>query len=99
MKYLLTTLAITGLLSCSNRNEITTRLLNEKKALEDSVGRAELLEDIYKRRSMEEISAHTDTIKMYALQDTSIMYLNQRLDLTVRLKAINFSLDSLSKMK
>lgn len=99
MKYSLPILTIAFSFSCSNKNDLTAQLLNEKKVLSDSVVRAQNKQQYYFEKSFTERSKGTDSLVWSALHDTSTIYLGQVIDIQKRLKAIEFSLDSLSRMK
>jgi hypothetical protein len=99
MKHLLTILIINTLYSCSNRNNLTTQLLNDKKATEDSIKDATNYEAYYKEKATEEMHASHDSLKWMPLSDSSTYFFARGHALKKRLKDIEFSLDSLSKMK
>lgn len=83
----------------SNRNDVTTRLLNSKKAIEDSIQETKRLENYYITRAKEEIHSGEDSLKWSASADSSGIYFRKGMDLKQRLKAIEFSIDSISRMK
>lgn len=98
MKYL----SITSLLliiACSNNNSLTTQLLNEKKATEDSIKDASNYESYYMQKAKEEMHASHDSTKWQPLADSSTYYFGKSKSLKEKLKGIEFSLDSLSKNK
>lgn len=83
--------------ACSNgRNELMTGLVNEKKVLEDSIAIAHGYEVDFNTRAYQ---AKEDTVKSFALADSSGKMFGVGLRLKERLKAVEFSIDSLSKMK
>lgn len=96
MKYLLLILIFA---SCSNRNDINTKLVNEKKATEDSIKEASNIESYYMQRAKEEIRSSHDSLKYLPLVDSSTYYFGRGHALKEKLKAIEFSIDSISKMK
>jgi hypothetical protein len=96
MKYLLISLLLFG---CSNRNDLTTQLLNDKKATEDSIKDASNYNSYYLQKAKEEIHGSNDTLKWKPLIDSSTFYFFKGHTLKEKLKTIEFSLDSLSKMK
>lgn len=98
MKYLPILLAAL-LFGCSNRNNLTTQLLNEKKAIEDSVKDAGNYELYFMQKAKEEMHASNDSLKWQHLVDSSTFYFGKGRAYKEKLKAIEFSLDSLSRMK
>ena len=100
MKKPLTIIAIALVCSCSHsRNELMTDLINKKKALEDSIKDVGNYELYYMNRSKEAVHADKDSTVWGALADTSGIYWRKGRDYQDQLKAIEFSIDSLSKMK
>jgi len=97
MKYLSIPL-IMVLFACNN-NKRTNQLLNEKKALTDSVTLAKIKQENYFEKALTEKSEGVDSMVWSALVDTSFGYDRQVAIMQQRLKAIDFSLDSLSRMK
>jgi hypothetical protein len=85
--------------SCSNNNTTTTYLVNEKKSLEDSIAETKNKEDYYTRKSKEEIKSEADSLKWQTSADSAGQYYRKGQDLKAKLKAVNFSLDSISRMK
>lgn len=98
MKYLSIAVIII-LFGCSNNNNLTTQLLNEKKATEDSVKDAHNYESYYMQKAKEEMHASNDSLKWQPLVDSSTYYFGKGRAFKEKLKALDFSLDSLSKMK
>lgn len=98
MKYLLTILIFSAL-SCTNRNNITTELLNQKKVTEDSINLAHNFESYYMQQAKESMRASNDSLKWKPLIDSSTYFYMRSFELKKKLKAIEFSLDSLSRMK
>lgn len=98
MKYLLIGLS-TVLFACSNNNNLTAQLLNEKKATEDSVKEAANYESYYMQKAKEEMRASHDSLKWQPLADSSTYYFGKARAFKEKLKGLDFSLDSLSKMK
>jgi hypothetical protein len=83
------------LVGCANRNDITTQLLNDKKVVEDSITLAHNFEKYYMQQSKQE----HDSLKRNLLIDSSTYFFGRGRALKNKLKAIEFSLDSLSKTK
>lgn len=98
MKYLLV-LSMAFVFSCSNRNDVTTHLLNSKKAIEDSIKQATNLENFYSLRAKEEIHKGSDSLIWSSLADSSGYYFSKSHALKDELKSIEFSIDSISRMK
>lgn len=98
MKYISFTLTI-FLFACSNNNNLTTQLLNEKKTIEDSIKDAGNYESYYTQKAKEEMHASHDSLKWQPLADSSTYYFGKGRALKEKLKSIEYSLDSLSKMK
>lgn len=98
MKYL--PLAIIIILSaCTDRNDLTTQLLNEKKAIQDSIKDASNYESYYLQKGKDEMHASHDSLKWQPLIDSSTYYFSKGRAYKEKLKGLEFSLDSLSKMK
>lgn len=96
MKHLLIVFTALGLFySCSDRNAITTGLLNEKKVAEDSIEIAKNLEGLYMRKA----KSTRDSLVWKPLIDSSVHFFKVGQELNKRLTQINFSLDSISRMK
>jgi hypothetical protein len=92
--------SVSFLLGCQNsQNELTTKLLNEKKMLEDSLSICKGGEQIYLSKAKEVMHATHDTLLYNPLVDSSTYFFGKGLAVKQRLKDIDFSLDSLSKMK
>lgn len=83
------------LFGCTSRNDITTQLLNDKKSIEDSIKDATNKESYYMRRAKEE----RDSLIWKPLIDSSTYFYGKGYALKKKLKAIEFSLDSISRMK
>jgi hypothetical protein len=90
---------ISVLYSCSNNNNLTTQLLNEKKVVEDSIKDFSNYESYYTQKAKEEMHTSHDSLKWKPILDSSTYYFSQGHALKEKLKTIEFSLDSLSKMK
>jgi len=98
MKYLLLPV-ITLAIGCSSRNDITTQLLNEKKAIEDSLQKTKQQESYYSNRAKSEINEGADSLKWSASADSAGYFFRKVVDLKQRLKDVAFSIDSISRMK
>ena len=88
------------IVSCSdNRNQLMTKFINEKKIIEDSIkfyhGSELMFEDSSKA------VAHTthDSMKYLPLADSQSKYWGLAFTAKEKLKDLDFSIDSLSKMK
>lgn len=79
------TICIAGCASkTENRNEVMTKLINQKKTIEENIVLAHGSESIFNKKN---------------LADSEAKYWNDGRLLNEKLKAINFSIDSLEKMK
>lgn len=96
MKYLIIALLF---ISCSNRNKVITDLMNQKKATEDSISLFSNYESYYLAEAKKSMHSSEDSTRWNPLADSSTYYYGRGLDLKKQLKSIEFSLDSLSKMK
>lgn len=90
---------IAGCNSAPDRNEVMTKLINEKKVIEDSIEITEGGTAMYEAKAKESLHATHDTAIAYPFSDTSALYFGLGIKLKERLKAVNFSIDSISKMK
>lgn len=100
MKMPLTIIALLFLFSCSNgRNELMTALVNNKKALEDSIKDATNYEHYYMQQAKTKMRSDSDTTAWHVLVDSSTHYYMKGREYQARLEATGFSIDSLSKMK
>lgn len=86
---------VIGCNSGPDRNEIMTRLINEKKVTEDSINSSAYYEDDF----MKKARAEHDSVKYKPFIDSSTKYYMIAHVLKSQLVKINFSIDSLSKMK
>lgn len=98
MKYPFFIIAII-LFGCSTRNDLTTRLLNEKKSTEDSLKDASNYELYYMQKAKEEMRTSHDSLKWQPLLDSSTYFFSKGRVYKETLKSLQFSLDSLSQMK
>lgn len=88
--------------SCkANNNELMSNLLNEKKALEDSISAYKTIEAGYDNKLNEPGNADTAIMATdnNPLVDSSVKYSHLGKSAAKRLAKINFSIDSLTKMK
>lgn len=84
------------LASCGNpTNESMTRLLNRKKEINDSIPLYKYEEDKYLNLTLDE----KDSVRKTQLTDSFLFNGLRRAELIDELKAIDFSIDSLQKMK
>jgi uncharacterized protein YcfL len=85
MKKTIAALALIVLVGCGeSRNQLMTKLVNERKALKDSMAITNDQSKVFTNK---------------ALYDSAILCLEKMEPQEKRLKAIDFSIDSLSKMK
>ena len=98
-KLLIMALAAISVISCNNKNSKMTELIKQKKVLQDSMqyyhGTELLFNDSSHRVAH---STHDSTIYL-PLADSESKYWNLNRLATNRLKDIEFSIDSLEKMK
>ena len=100
MKITVIALSLSLIVGCSNgRNELMTQLINQKKIMEDSISTYSYLENKWLQQSKEEIHSTADTVKWKASADSSGYYFGKGLGAKRKLQGIDFSMDSLSKMK
>jgi hypothetical protein len=97
MKKLLLSFAIAFVGCGSDKNQLMTNLVNEKKALEDSIVISHANEADFEQKAKE--SGDKDTTIQKSLLDSTAKYFGVNLRQKERLEAVNFSIDSLSKMK
>ena len=87
------------LFSCSSgSNDLMTRLVNEKKSIQDSINYATANEAEYLRKARASMR-DPDTTIWQKFADTSSRYSIMAIKAEKRSKEIEFSIDSLSKMK
>ena len=87
------------LCSCrENRISLMTSLMNEKKSLEDSAKDAMNYEHFYYSQAKKKMG-DPDTTLWKRLSDTSVIYSAKGREFEKRLNALQFSIDSLEKMK
>lgn len=100
MKNILTCLvAILFIIGCNDKNKTMTNFIIKKKILEDSVNVASFLEYKFLDSSKSIMHNTHDTLQYYPLADSSVKYSLLGHKIKERLIAIQFSIDSLSKMK
>lgn len=73
--------------------------MNSKKVAEDSIKLAHNYEGYYTDRAKEQIHAGADSLVWHQSVDSSTTFYIQQRNLKERIKAIEFSIDSLSKMQ
>lgn len=74
-------------------------LLVSKKTMEDSVSLAHNYEGYYQDKAKKQMNEGADTVTWHKSVDSSTFYWAEQQSLKEQLKAVNFSIDSLSKMK
>jgi len=102
MKLLILVIVMGNIVACKSapdRNQIMTDFLNQKKITEDSISLASNYEHYYYQKAKESIHAGEDSVKWKLLIDSSSFYSYRGSILKRRLTALDFSVDSLSKMK
>lgn len=85
--------------SCSNRNRYMTQLMNEKKTTEDSISLVGNYASYYMQRAKEEMHKGSDSLTWSKLVDSSTYFYGCSRALQEKLKSVEFSIDSLSKLK
>lgn len=96
MKYLFIFLLFAA---CKNDNSFATQLMNDKKNTEDSIKLFGNYETYYLQKAKDEMHATHDSLKWQPLADSSTYFFGRGMAMKEKLKAIDFSLDSLSHMK
>lgn len=89
-KILLITFLATSIVACSNKNELATQLLNDKKTTEDSINLAHNYESYYMQQAKQSMHGSGDSIKWKTLADSSTFFYLRGRSLGERLKGINF---------
>lgn len=100
MKSLILCLSIACAIICScgiTRNDLMSSLLNQQKSLKDSIDYYRNTESFFKGKARDIIGS--DSLKANALIDSSTAAWSLGRDASEKLKAVDFSIDSLSKMK
>lgn len=93
-------LAFAAFVGCSsNHNELMTKLVNEKKTLDDSLISAKYYEIAFKDSARQTMRNSPDTSAWKVLADSSNYYFGIGLQVKDEIERVNFSIDSLSKMK
>ena len=98
-KILFAGLFVIELSACSNKNNLAAQLLNEKRVVEDSIDLAHNYESYYKEQAKNYMHGGNDSAKWKDFADSSSFFYVKGRSLSERLRAINFSIDSLSRMK
>ena len=100
MKRFILSVAVTFLISCSEgRNELMTKFINEKKVIADSINFYHGSELMFEDSSKRIAHSTNDRAKYLPLADSQSKYWGLGYHANEKLKAIDFSIDSLSKMK
>ncbi len=100
MQKILFVVLVVSLVGCGeSRNDVMTKLINEKKTLEDSLSIAQYLEQDFMSKSKDSARATHDTLIYLPLVDSSSKYFGVAHNLKERITATEFSIDSLTKMK
>lgn len=85
---------------CSHgRNEMMTKLLIQKRMLEDSIESSAQSETMFNAKAREVAHATHDSTKYVPLLDSSARYYGIAHRLNTQLLSVQFSIDSLGKMK
>lgn len=79
-----------------SKNNVMTKLLNDKKIDEDSASLVINYEHYYEDKSRDSMS---DSLRYRAMLDSSAYFFGRGLAIKERLKSNEFSIDSLSKMQ
>ena len=100
MKKIILLYAVIVFIGCGeNRNDTMTRLVNEKKVITDSIAIVNGMEGIFEDSSKSALYAGKDSVFYTSLADSSVKYFGFGHNMKERLEAVDFSIDSLSKMK
>lgn len=93
------TLLLLILSACNGRNELMTKLVNERKTLIDSQAYYKQSEDDRQSRAMNLDIKGADSNQWKLIIDSAKSDYINRSRIDVRIPQLNFSIDSLSKMK
>jgi hypothetical protein len=86
--------------ACFNgKNESMTHLVNSKKITEDSIETYSFLESKWLQQAKDEMHSSHDSLKWKPMADSSAYYFGKGHTAKEKLNGIEFSIDSLSKMK
>lgn len=100
MKKIILALVTLACMGCGeSKNQLMTKLINKKKPLVDSVEMAGLKETEYMLKAKAAVRDGEDSTVWHSYIDTSTLYLIHKSELSDQLNGIEFSIDSLSKMK
>jgi len=95
-----TLVVVVMFIGCSeNRNDMMTKLVNEKKITEDSINTYENYEAYYMQQAKDSRMNNSDTTKWKIYVDSSTFFYGRGHALKEKLKEVDFSIDSLSKRK
>jgi hypothetical protein len=99
MKAIITAIVCALLLGCGdNKNELMTKLINDKRAMEDSLLNYQYMENNFMKKAKTSIK-DPDTSLWHRFADSSTAYYMAGHNAKNKLDRIDFSIDSLSKMK
>jgi hypothetical protein len=84
--------------SCHNRNDQMSALLNKQKAIKAEISDASYKESTYEQKSKEAYKASHDSLVYQPLIDSQTYYYMRGIHLKESEKEVQFSIDSLSKM-
>lgn len=93
------TLLLLILSACNGRNELMTKLVNERKMLLDSQAYYKQSEDDRQARALNIDIAGADSNQWKLIIDSAKSDYINRSRIDVRIPQLNFSIDSLSKLK
>lgn len=93
-------LLLVTLFSCGeSKNQLMTKLINDKKMLEDSANACRYYESEFTKKAKAAMRNNPDTNQWKRLADSSSKYFGLGHSAREQIAAIDFSIDSLSKMK
>jgi len=100
MKYLIPVAIVMFSISCSSPNKESIAALNyQKKSLSDSLFNTLLIQNQFNTRTGMEDNLSHDTLKYYPLADSTEKYFQIAKKISVRITALQVSIDSLTKIK
>ncbi len=99
MKIILTTILCALLICCTdNKNKLMTKLINDKKVMQDSLLNYQYMENDFSAKAKNSMR-DPDTTLWHSYVDSSTAYFMAGHKAKGRIAEIDFSIDSLSKMK
>lgn len=100
MKKIIISLTVVTFIGCGeNRNQLMTTLINERKVFKDSMNVSNNKMKNFTDSAIAISKKTHDTSLFNPLFDSASLYLDNMIPIESRLKALDFSIDSLSKMK